>query len=782
MLFFSYILSNVQKPGYVLKKEAMKARVFTFLMVGLLSLGISGVNGQNMVADGDFSTTVTIPLYNGGAGPADGWYYWLSPSADAAPAVESGVCQYPVNYGGYEFWEVQLMQWGFPFIQGNSYRLTFDARADAERWFGVYLGNDGDPWISVLGYENYYQMATSDWQTYTFEFTADEVFAWHKLSFEIGAFNVGMEFDNVLLEDLGKLPIRVGILGSAVNGWDIDVDLATTDEITYTLQNYPLKSGVAKFRQNDQWKMNWGSPDFPTGTGYQDGPDIPVYNAGNYDITFNRLTGEYAFECVNSCSPLISVTGNAILQDTLEVVGFPMWTGDGVSYHVGNLTLEEGELKFRLDNDPAQLWGGSGFPDGVAVLDGPPIPVEAGHYEVFFNLVSGEYHFKFPSLGILGSALNGWDTDINMETSNGVEYTLKDQLFTDGYVKFRLDDSWDQNWGGYEFPYGYAWMGGPDIPVMAGMYDVTMNLITGEYWFKATTCPVPGIKCPEFIYAPNDPGVCGAVVWYPEVVPAPTCGGDGVTIVQTAGLPSGSFFPVGMTTNSFLLTNETGETAECSFDVMVYDSEAPVIRVFSVEFDPFSPPNHKMTPITLNYQVTDNCGSPICEAYVYTSEPENGIGDGNTLVDTEVIDAHHLLLRAERSGPGEGRYFYIMLFCYDENWNYDYRQFTLFLPHDNRDGGLIGPKSAVISPSPVGDLSGLQLWPNPTSDHFNLQIKVDPEVVSSVYLTDNSGRILSGRKVTGPQLLRFGEELAPGIYLLNVRQGDKSETLKVVKK
>jgi hypothetical protein len=762
----------------------MKAKNFTFLMGALFFLAIGGVRAQNLLVDGDFSTTTEIPV-NDFTDPQGQWVGFVNiwNGADMIPTVESGVCRFEVNNGGWDLWEVQLIQNGFPLILDHTYRLTFDAKSDYERWFGVYLGESGGDWYSIIGGNEYYQLVGTEWKAFTLEFVAGKVFPIHKFSLEFGGYGYGnMWFDNFVLEDLGKLPIYVGILGTAVDNWDVDVDLATSDEITYTLQNYPLKSGVAKFRQNDKWNTNWGGPDFPSGTGYQDGPDIPVYNAGNYDITFNRLTGGYAFECVNNCSPLISVTGNAIIQDTLEVVGFPMWTGDGVSYLVGNLNLEDGGLKFRLDNDPAQMWGGTGFPDGVAVLNGPPIPVKAGHYEIFFNLVSGEYHFKFPNLGILGSALNGWDTDINMETNDGVVYTLKDQLFTDGYVKFRLNDSWDHNWGGYEFPYGYAWMGGPDLPVMAGTYDLTFNILSGEYFFVATTCPVPGIRCPDYVYVANDPGECGAMVWYPDLVPTPNCGGGGVTIVQTAGLPSGSFFPVGTTTNSFVLTNEQGMTAECSFDVMVFDTEAPVISNLSVEFDPFSPPNHKMIPVTVNFDVFDNCGIPTCEIYVYTSEPENGIGDGNTLVDTEVIDVHHILIRAERSGPGDGRYFYIVLLCHDESWNSDYRQVILFIPHDNRDGGLIGPKSATISPLPAGDPSGLQLWPNPSTGHFNLLVDAAPEVVSAVRVTDCTGRILSAQKVTGPQILRFGEELAPGIYLLNVRQGEQSKTLKMIKK
>jgi hypothetical protein len=40
--------------------------------------------------------------------------------------------------------------------------------------------------------------------------------------------------------------------------------------------------------------VNWGSAIFPSGTGVQDGSNIPTL-AGTYFVTFNSGTGEYSF-------------------------------------------------------------------------------------------------------------------------------------------------------------------------------------------------------------------------------------------------------------------------------------------------------------------------------------------------------------------------------------------------------------------------------------------------------------------------------------------------------
>ena len=51
----------------------------------------------------------------------------------------------------------------------------------------------------------------------------------------------------------------------------------------------------------------------------------------------------------------------------------------------------------------------------------------------------------------------------------------------------------------------------------------------------------------------------------------------GYNIIQVAGLPSGSNFPVGVTTNTFLVTDANGNTTQQSFTVTVTDNEVPSI-------------------------------------------------------------------------------------------------------------------------------------------------------------------------------------------------------------
>ena len=644
----------------------MKTKYFNFLVLLIMCLTISLSHSQNILTDGDFSSTTEIIPLDENIPPSNVWAFWLNldNSAEANPTVVSGVCNYQIINPGNNTWDVQLSQYGFPLIQGHSYELLFDVKADVARSFGVFLGEEGGNWTNLIGNGRYIQNATTDWQTIRLDFEAISVFDFHKLSFELGSINISMYFDNVILTDLGVQAHSIGILGSAANGWDVDVDMNTTDGINYNLLNYPLTEGAVKFRQDDSWNINWGGDTFPTGIAFLNGPNIPIPFATNYDIAFNRFTGEYSILCVSNCPASIGILGSALNGWSDDV---DMQSSDGINYTLDNYSFTSGGVKFRQDDNWDINWGGDTFPTGIATLNGPNIPVTTGKYNVTFNSVTGDYSFTAPSVGILGSALGGWVSDIDMQSTDGINYTLDNYFFSTGEAKFRQDDNWDINWGGDTFPTGWAYFNGPNIPVLEGTYNVYFNTLTSAYNFVATSCTNPDIQCPNTIYVENSPGICGAYVNYPEVFPAVNCGGDGVSLTQTSGLPSGSFFPVGVTTNSFLLTNSTGDVATCNFNIIVLDTESPVISGVSDYFEPLWPPNHKMVQVPIDYSVIDNCGTTTAELFITSNEPENGLGDGDQTPDWEILDEHNVLLRAERSGNGTGREYYITIKSYDDS-------------------------------------------------------------------------------------------------------------------
>jgi hypothetical protein len=112
----------------------------------------------------------------------------------------------------------------------------------------------------------------------------------------VGYYNVSFN-KNTLAYNFEQVP--VGLIGSAIPpfDWSVDVPMTSTDGgITHYLYNYTIGDGVAKFRANGGWAVNWGGPaDFPADTAFLNGPDIAVA-AGTYDtISFNRYTGQFSF-------------------------------------------------------------------------------------------------------------------------------------------------------------------------------------------------------------------------------------------------------------------------------------------------------------------------------------------------------------------------------------------------------------------------------------------------------------------------------------------------------
>ncbi|MBK9255777.1 MAG: HYR domain-containing protein [Saprospiraceae bacterium] len=87
---------------------------------------------------------------------------------------------------------------------------------------------------------------------------------------------------------------------------------------------------------------------------------------------------------------------------------------------------------------------------------------------------------------------------------------------------------------------------------------------------------LPLISCPANIAVNTQPNLCTAIVNY--VTPVGTDNCPGAITTQTSGLASGSVFPIGITTNTFLVTAANGATASCLFTVTVTDNQPPVIN------------------------------------------------------------------------------------------------------------------------------------------------------------------------------------------------------------
>ena len=164
------------------------------------------------------------------------------------------------------------------------------------------------------------------------------------------------------------------------------------------------------------------------------------------------------------------------------------------------------------------------------------------------------------------------------------------------------------------------------------------------------------------------PGAASATI---QIVAAVNCElANGATLTNSVNVSSDS--PDADPTNNF------------STATVTTSNPPPVISGESADKTVLAAMNHKLVDVTVSYTVTDNCGPVNNALTVSSSEPTNGLGQGNTSPDWEIIDSHHLRLRAERSGTGPGRVYTITISSTDSAGNFSTKQLFVTVPHDRR--------------------------------------------------------------------------------------------------
>ena len=117
--------------------------------------------------------------------------------------------------------------------------------------------------------------------------------------------------------------------------------------------------------------------------------------------------------------------------------------------------------------------------------------MESAPESSFLGTIEDSFDFlnrHFYSIEIVGSGtLSGsWDNGIKMTPLNK-EYNIWRDTITlnDGAIKFRMDKNWNFNWGISEMDQDKLVFGGPNIPVKAGTFLVTINLDEQKYKLKS---------------------------------------------------------------------------------------------------------------------------------------------------------------------------------------------------------------------------------------------------------------------------------------------------------
>ncbi len=106
--------------------------------------------------------------------------------------------------------------------------------------------------------------------------------------------------------------------------------------------------------------------------------------------------------------------------------------------------------------------------------------------------------------------------------------------------------------------------------------DAAGNTSTVSFDVIVVDNEAPSIACPVDVNQTTEVGESYAIVNFENATATDNCS---VTVEQTAGLTSGSQFPIGESTVTFTATDASGNTTECSFTVTITDDQpdSPII-------------------------------------------------------------------------------------------------------------------------------------------------------------------------------------------------------------
>ena len=137
----------------------------------------------------------------------------------------------------------------------------------------------------------------------------------------------------------------------------------------------------------------------------------------------------------------------------------------------------------------------------------------------------------------------------------------------------------------------------------------------------------------------------------------------------------------------------------CANAEKIWQDTTPPEVTISVTPDILWPPNHKYRNVVVTLVATDKVDpNPSVKLIsVTSSEPDEGLGDGDTKNDIVIVTDFTFKLRAERSGLGEGRTYTFTYEVKDFSGNVTTVTTTVFVPHDMGQAVAMGKNPVQVS-------------------------------------------------------------------------------------
>ena len=336
------------------------------------------------------------------------------------------------------------------------------------------------------------------------------------------------------------------------------------------------------------------------------------------------------------------------------------------------------------------------------------------------------------------------------------------------------------------------------VYTQAGVYPDTLPGGPGVCDTLATYVLVPltpapstvKITCPVDIEVTTEP----PVAQYNLPTATTDCPCPGLSLQMTEGLPSGSTFPVGVTTVCYLAKDSCGNTASCCFEINVPAEEpCDAATIGCIKYELLSIQKNSAGDKTYRIRVTNTCPNKLMYAAFQLPDGIAALSPANNSI-YEAPSGREYSVRNPNYSP-----FYSIRYKYEganglANGESDVFEFTLpavatvldihvivrvqpkifyesYLNVTNCPVETV-PKPAIeVTPVRKPNLNGLTVFPNPTDGNLFADLSEWKGEQLQLQLFDSRGARVHYMTVTAdtaPQEIQLSQNLTGGLYFLEV--------------
>jgi hypothetical protein len=229
-------------------------------------------------------------------------------------------------------------------------------------------------------------------------------------------------------------------------------------------------------------------------------------------------------------------------------------------------------------------------------------------------------------------------------------------------------------------------------------------------------------------------------------------------------------FPTGVTTVTWTVTDNSGNTKTCTQTVTVVDNQKPTLSCpADITICKVASNTYTIAPVTR----TDNCGIASTTYQVTGVTTRSGTGtDASGLFNVGLSSIKWTVT--------------------DVNGNVSTctTKVTVVTSGSCTNVRLIteAPKPPEVKEIKNGKLEvevatklEVTAWPNPTEYYFNIKVKSPDKETVEIRMYDMTGKVVEQNRGAPEKTYRFGDHSMSGMYIIEVKQAGQIATIKVVK-